>query len=901
MNIMNQLTMKHMKANKKRTIMTILGVIISVAMITAVSTAAVTFLDLLQRMAMDSEGAWHVQYNQLLVDEIEALENEENVKNTFYTKSLTYGKFVDSESMNDYKPYLYIEQFTPDAMKEMSLKLTTGRLPDNENEIVLPDHLKNNGGITYDVGDSITLELGDRYIDEYTKDNILNQNNPYIVEGEEEKFFVNETKTYQIVGIIERPVFENFSAPGYTAITYLDMDSLPKDEKVTAYVFEKNVTKKIYEQSRKIGSKLGISESNVLFNGSVLRYYGISQYDKFNQMLAGLAFILILIIMIGSVSLIYNSFAISITERSKQFGMLASVGATRVQKRNSIFYEGAVIGVFAIPLGIIAGIAGMAITFNIVGPMLTYGIGIEVPLRIHISTASILVSTVFSALTIFISAFIPAKRASRISAMDAIRQTNDIKLQKKTVKTSKLTRYLFGIEGELAQKNLKRNKKSYRALIFSLFISLVLFISVGSYVFYLSNAMLMTTENSNYDISIYFNQNAPSDDVLDALRQAEGVTEGIKLAYSPLTMVLDEDFTNANVTKQYIEMQKEQYGNWGWSEEEIAKVIDENGYSFHVDLVTLDDASYTKYLNQLGVTQLDATSNQAKDQVQGILINKHKDQIGYSLMETDVLQIKPQDEFGIYYQNYDEVVGDNDNLSYGASDRTEIPFQLLAVTDQVPMGLSYSSINGAVRIIISEDTHQKLINRFESEIDLNINAGYYFKIDKPKKTLERMERIMNDFGLSSVGITNRYEQAKKDKQLMSVMSIFAYGFIVLISLICMTNLCNTIATSFALRRREFAMLKSVGMEPKSFHRMIRFESLLYGLRALLYGLPVSLFITVKIYQVVDSNFVSKFTFPWVTYIVGIVSVFLVVGVAMVYSTFKVKDESIITGLKSEIE
>lgn len=895
MNIMNQLTKKHMMTNKKRTIMTILGVIISVAMITAVSTAAVSFLDLLQRMAMDNEGAWHVRYSQLPVEEMSTFEKEENVKNVFYTKSLAYGKFNDTVSRNDYKPYLYIEQFAADAMKQMSLKLTEGRLPDNENEIVLPDHLKSNGGIAYAVGDTITIELGDRYVDEYKKDNILNQNNPYEAEVPEE-FMVKETKSYHVVGIIKRPDFENYSAPGYTAITYLDVSSLSKDENLTAYVFENHVTKKIYELGYDTASKFGVAEWDVEFNDGVLRYYGISKYDSFNQMLTGLSFILILIIMIGSVSLIYNSFAISITERSKQFGMLASVGATRQQKRNAIFYEGAVIGVIAIPLGIIAGIVGMAITFHIVGPMLIYSIDIDVPLKLHISISSIVVAVIFSTLTIFISALIPAKRASRISAMDAIRQTNDIKLQKKAVKTSKLNRYLFGIEGELAQKNLKRNKKRYRALVFSLFISLVLFISVGSYVYYLSKSILMTTENSNYDISIHFNDNKPSDDVLDALRQIEGVTVGTKLTSSPLTMVLDENFVKANITKHYIETKKELYRSWGWSEDDIKKQMEEYGYSIHVDLVTLDDTSYTKYLDQLGVD-----ANQSNEQMQGILINKHKDQIGYSLLESDVLQIKPQDKINIYYQKYNEIVNENGDTQYVASNRIEVPMHLVDVTDKLPMGLAYSSLQGGIRIVISEDTHQKLIDRFADEIDANINASYYFNVNKPEGIDERMEHVLKEYGVSSFNIWNNYEKAKQDKQLMTVMSIFAYGFIVLISLICMTNLCNTIATSFALRRREFAMLKSVGMEPKAFRRMIRFESLLYGIRALLYGLPVSLLITYKIYQVVNSNFMSEFTFPWTTYIVGIVSVFMVVGVAMVYSTYKVKDESIISGLKSEIE
>lgn len=895
MNIMNQLTKKHMMTNKKRTLMTILGVIISVAMITAVSTAASSFMDLLQRMAMNDSGAWHVMYNNLPVSEISGLEDEDNVQSTFYTKELAYGKFVDTQTTNENKPYLFIEEFNSSAMTEMSLKLIKGRFPTSENEILIPEHLEGNGGLSYDVGDTITLDVGDRYVDEYTKDTILNQSNPYIPE-EGEDFFVKERKTFEVVGTINRPDFEEYTAPGYTAITYLDMATLSQEDSVDAYVFAKNVTKNIYSQSKVIANKLEISEGDVSFNERVLRYYGITQYDDFNLMITGLAFILILIIMVGSVSLIYNSFAISITERSKQFGMLASVGATKQQKRNAIFYEGSVIGVIAIPLGIIAGIVGMAITFRIVGPMLIYSVGIEVPLKIRVSVTSLIVTIIFSILTIFISALVPAKRASRISPIEAIRQTKDIKLQKKAVKTSRLTRYLFGIEGELALKNLKRNKKRYRALVFSLFISLILFISVGSYVFYLSNAMKMSTEKTNYDLSINFNDGKPSDDVLDALRQVEGVKEGTKISYSPLTMILDNDFVKSTVTKQYIESKKALYVSWGWSEEDIGQHMDEYAYNLNVDLITLDDTSYTNYLKQVG-----AKSNSDNGQIQGILINKHKDQMGYSMIESDVLNIDPNDKLSIYYQTYEEEVGDNSDGALKEGERIEIPMELIAVTEQLPLGLSYSSVNGSVLIIIPEDAHLNLINRFSEEGHANINSRYYFEITQPQGIEERFKNVLDESGTSSYSIMNRFEQAQQDKQLMIVMSVFAYGFIALISLICMTNLCNTIATSFALRRREFAMLKSVGMTPKSFHRMIRFESLLYGLKALLYGLPVSLLITYKIYQVVNSNFSSNFTLPWATYIVGVVSVFLVVGVAMAYSTNKVKDESIITGLKSEIE
>lgn len=897
-----------MMSNKKRSIMTILGVIISVAMITAVSTAVVTFLDLLQRMEMDNYGAWHVQYIDLPVDNIASLESKENVENIFYTKDLGYGKIVDTKTNNAYKPYLYIERFTTDAMNQMSLKLIEGRFPTNENEIVLPEHLKDDGGIAYEVGGTIDLSIGDRYIGEYSEESLLYQNNPYTLELPEE-FMVKESKTYQIVGIIKRPSFEEYSAPGYTAITYLDMESITEEDTVNTFLFINNVTRNIYRQSNEIGHKLGVSDFNILFNDDVLVFYGVSEFDTFNQMLNGLAFILILIIMVGSVSLIYNSFAISITERSKQFGMLASVGATKKQKRNAIFYEGGVIGIIAIPLGVLVGILGMAITFRLVGAMLTNSLGILVPLQMKVSLTSIIVAVVFSILTIFISAMIPAKRASRISPMDAIRQTKDIKLQKKAMKTSRLTRYIFGLEGDLAQKNLKRNKKRYKALIFSLLISLILFISVGSYTFYLSKSLKMTLDRSNFDLAVSIDSEESQTGIIEALRQVEGVKEGTKIAYPTLDIAFDDNFVKVRMTEQFREMKKEVFRSRGWAEDEIIEYMKEYGNDLYAQLIIVDDATYSDFAQQAGVkanvndifTIDGKTKVQNNNAIKGILINRHQEKVGYSLLESDVLNINLQDEFSIFIKNYEESDNEATEIQADEEERIEIPVELLSITDQLPIGLSYAAVDEAIHIIISEATYLELMEQLLYEVNPNVNITYYFNLSKPQGIEERIRAALKQYTSSTLYITNRYEEALQNKQLMTVMSIFAYGFITLISLICMTNLCNTIATSFALRRREFAMLKSVGMTPKSFYRMIRFESLLYGVKALLYGLPVSLFITYTIFQVVDSNFSSDFLFPWATYLVGILSVFLVVGVAMLYSTYKVKDESIIDGLKSEIE
>src|SRR5690625_954924 len=208
------------------------------------------------------------------------------------------------------------------------------------------------------------------------------------------------------------------------------------------------------------------------------------------------------IIIIGSVSLIYNAFAISVSERSRHLGMLSSVGATRKQKRNSVFFEGLVIGLVSIPLGVISGLAGMGITFYFINTLIQDSLGVTEKLTVTVTPSSIIVACAVSLLTIFISTYIPAKRASKISAIDAIRQTMDVKMTSKGLKTSGLVRKIFGIEAEFGLKNLKRNKRRYTVVVFSLVVSIVLFLTVSFFTDQMRKTVVYTQSGLNYDISL---------------------------------------------------------------------------------------------------------------------------------------------------------------------------------------------------------------------------------------------------------------------------------------------------------------------------------------------------------------------------------------------------------------
>ncbi|HPU64182.1 MAG TPA: FtsX-like permease family protein, partial [Mobilitalea sp.] len=339
------------------------------------------------------------------------------------------------------------------ALDSLPVYLIEGRLPENGNEVLISEHVLSNGGVDYKIGEQIELELGQRYLDGY----VLNQSNPFTFEdeGEKEELKITETRKFTVVGICKRLPYEieGYSAPGYSIITKLDDTSITfgKNEKISAYIKLKN-PRKVYDFESDISKKYVIE--SVIYNDDVLRYEGISNIDGFNRVLYGLASIVMVLIMVGSVSLIYNSFSISVSERRKQFGLLSSVGATRKQLINSVLYEALVIGSIGIPFGIGSGILGIGVTLYLLRDnfIRMFGERYPVELSLSVSVASVIVAVVVSIVTILISAYIPARRAKKISAMDAVRQTMDIKLTARNVKTSALTRKIFGIEGDIALK-----------------------------------------------------------------------------------------------------------------------------------------------------------------------------------------------------------------------------------------------------------------------------------------------------------------------------------------------------------------------------------------------------------------------------------------------------------------
>ncbi len=895
MNVFNKVTIQSLKKNKTRTIVTIIGIMLSAAMICAVTTFVSSVQNYLIDSSIYSRGDWHGSTSNVDYETYMDIGNDKAVSQTTYSQILGYAK-VDSK--NEFKPYMYvIGADKTNYFESMPVHLISGDYPTNENEIIIPNHVLNNGGLRYKVGDTITLEIGDRQLDGFS----MGQNNPFYtyVNGEEvpnkEEIEVETARTYTIVGIYERPSFEGHTAPGYTAITVADK------------AFGESTTFDVYFKMKNPADVYKFMEDrsmNGTTNNDVLMFMGVSQFGNFSDVLTGLAVIVIALIMFGSVSLIYNAFAISVSERTKQFGLLSSIGATKKQLRRMVLFEALAVSAIGIPLGIIAGIGGIGVTLLLIGDKFNSMVsGYPEPMRLCVSWEAIVVAIIVALITVLISAWIPSQRATKVSAVEAIRQNMDIKAKNKQVKTSKLTYKLFGLPGVIASKHYKRNKKKYRTTVISLFMSIVLFVSTAAFSDYLMESVTGGFESSEYDLSFVAHKSElvdrTADDILEILLTGKAVTKGAYSIKKNYSASVSDDY----VTEEYIQSRGEDHGM-------------EDGYnrvSGFLDFV--NDSEFDKLLEQYGLNKGDYYNTEAPLAI-AMDTNRKFNFTTEKYENIDTLK-GDRSELICYaikmFEGYEYITAENidgqiffihrnpDNLE----DEMKIPEEEGYVHYTLKSGKAITekpyfmngSIDGALNMIYPVSMYEYVLPKESRGSDL----GYSYALcsDNHAVSYSSLETILLDNNLNAGKLYNVAEGEESTRNTVLIIQVFAYGFIVLISLIAAANVFNTISTNISLRRREFAMLKSVGMTQKGFNKMMNFECLLYGSKALLLGLPVSAGITYLIYIVVSGGFDTTYHLPWSAIGISVLSVFLVVFVTMLYSMSKIKKENPIDALKNE--
>jgi len=564
----------------------------------------------------------------------------------------------------------------------------------------------------------------------------------------------------------------------------------------------------------------------------------------FNDRLGFLLIAIVLggVIAVASVIVISNAFRVSAGERTRQFGILKSVGATKTQIRSIVMYEAVFLGVLSIPIGIGVGLLVQFSVLRIITHMLRdiAHTGIEFYIPFTISPWALLGAVAASFAVLLLSAWRPAAKAAQHPAVSALFHSDNVKV--KRLRTLGLSRLLFGVEGHLAAKQMKRSRRNYRATVLSLTISIILLMASAS----LRDNMLRQWNVMHYDsvdANVVFNARRSAFDIPP--ETIAGVTARLK------------EFPSAVVR--------------GYSHMLFSTYIDGEWENIRVMAVAPD--VYSRVVREAGVPY---GSN--------VLLNVRND--------TDILGITRQTHPFGHLVGQSLSVSTSTSFGYWGNRYAEAPPDI--------------TIHGQLRHIPEDILFTAYIEISIIVPELPIGSYYWFiQTDQTDEFIAFAFQVRDEYfqelGNMSWWIGSLDERAAEIRTLTNVITLLLYGFATMLALIAITNVVSTISTNTRIRAREFAMLTSVGMTLGGIKRMLALESLISSTRALLFGLPLGTFTAWGIYIGTQMDRVHfGFIFPWQMTLACIGGIFIVTFATTRFSAARLRKESVVETIRSVV-
>ena len=831
MNLLNRLTVKNLKLNKKRTTVTIIGIILATALICGVATLVSSYLESTKEFIKKTQGDYHYEFINVPIKEAFNIPNNENIESSYNTHTYDYTQVSED---------VFVQLVEVSNIEKMGIQIEEGRLPQGEREIAVTEN-----NYSEKIGDKITLNLSDKGIIEYTIVGIVN-----ITDDSLNKQNNSKGKEY------------------FTALAQIK--SLDKDAKVNVYVKFKNLNERIDTAAEILGidkttlnaletnnrakteKNLFENETNKYVISGNIRLIQIESGDYIDstlEMVFAISAIIMVIVIFTSVFCIKNSFEISITEKVKQYGMLSSLGATSKQIKKNVLYEAFRLGIIGIPLGVLFGTLVIFIVLKIVEKISGSSLS-GMNFIFSTNLLVIILSIILSIITIYLSARKASKKASKISPIEAIRSNEDIKINPKKLKTPKFIKGIFGIGGDIAYKNLKRNKKKFRTAIVSIVMCITVFIAMNTFINDIYKAKTATTESKSYTILV----------------------DGDDFKFLQ-TMAKELNLDRYSITRRNF-VYNETLEDHKSAEAKQSTDVNLKGAP-SVSVISLGNEEYERYIEKLGLKYEDV-----KDK--GILYDSY----------TETIETEERTRHRVI-RIYDYKEGDVITSKLNSPEinvNVDFSIEIAKVTDIEPLGLDQSGTRAT--IIISDEMMDKIGDMSP--------FGYSLCIDTENDKV--VEEKINDNYMNSGHIRNvsNYADVIREEQATSLTtSIFLYGFVIATALIGITNIFNTITTSMELRQKEFAHLKAIGMTRKEFNKMISLESLFYILKSLIISIPLGLILSYIIHIAFEINLEMPYEFPIIGILISIIVASVLIIAIMRYSLRKINKQNIIETMRRE--
>lgn len=837
MEMMFTLTLETLKRNKKRTLLTIFTIILSVGMMTAILCGGWSMLRFMQEKQKVYGGDYAYSIEITSQQQAKELMQDENVEdvsllrftgNSFYGKPCNKNLLAVAEINDAFIENFYLERY-----------LLDGRFPSNENEIVLTQDFIDDNELTFSIGDTIQLTIGTRVWDEidaelYGLVNFL---------GERESFHPNADRTYTIVGIVseikDSKVAGDFNA--YSGISN-------KNAALSAYVKCNDISKSVYSEAEKNAESVGGQVTD--FHSNLLMYYGVTRGKGAVKTLA-IVVVVIVLLMAACSAMIRNVLSISLQERMRQLGMLASIGATSKQKRASVTIEAFLLGIIGIPLGLLFGlglsIVVLAMMRSSFETIFTFGI---TKLSIHIHWVIFFLGTISGIVSLFFACKTPGKAASKVTVIDTLKQTNIYQVKRKKLPHGKILSLLLGIHAALASKNIHRNPRRFRAITMSIILAVILGLSLYSFSDFMlfQSSMDMKEDGSCYTDVL---TTLPYKDVPTAVKAIsdEGVSADICYRISRyMTSTFEDEKINSKMTGYFINGNLAEFYVVGLDEEHFLTFCEEN---------SIDSTAYKCKSNQ-GILFNCATGNYD--------VSSNRIVAGSPLLLDSGTKIELQNDEEeeickpVIVQ---DIINDNN---------ANVQSQFVRNVPVIVVPLSYfdwlKEDDVYIELAIRTQQHEEVSKCLE-------NMGFFQTFDETKAT-------------------------ENERQICMLLKLMVCIFTFLMTIIISLNVCNTISNTIHVRRKEFAVLRSVGMTSSGLKKMLLLEAALYGIKSLLFAIPISFIIHYILYSLI-SNGMTPFMFyiQWEAYGIAVIAVAFVVVMAMLFSLRGIEKVEIVKELKNE--
>ena len=892
MNVVRKFTKQNMARNPRRTIVTIIGVMLSAALICTVVGMVATFRKSIIEDIKSSSGDFHAEFGVQNEDQYDLIMQNAHVEKAGTVQFL--GEAVLPETISG-REYQYVYGLNETAFTQMNVELIEGRYPENSSEILIPEDYSMTSHAPK-VGDTITLNVGDRMMITDEGEEIAYSGWTY---AENEIHVPGEDKTYTVVGIAGSDYRRwGYGGWGYDLFTRED----EWQGKYTDVFVRFDQPKNFAEIFLSLNTTLGSFEDPYNYSTSTLVLYEGGFNHSNMKLVLWLGIIISLIIVGTSIFVISNSFRISVEDKKMQFGMLASVGATKKQIRGMVLREAMYIFVIGTAAGLALGALVIWILDQVVNLLLKDMLSIKMiytfPLWVVLFTIAL------SAITIFAAALLPARAAAKISPIEIIRGGSDVKMEGKSLHARKIVKKIFGTGGVIAEKNMKRSRKKYRTSVISLTLGVAVFVGVSTFVGYGKKLVGRVYTSYDCNIEVWYRGERTEPFFSKTVTKYEKVR----------TLAGVKDSFYAYSTLGYMDAKR-----YGTDE------TDEGVEEFNPDIFYLPEKDFDRLLSELEVTAEDPSKvailvdnsvySDDEDPTKKIYRRttsiKPGDIIDYSYIseirqtvdekteegtdpETQGRNDGTGDQEDYDQESYDQEAYENEYYDPNVKTTTSIHVaEVITGNEKLPVGLgSIMSNDGMFAILVSEKSLQKL------PADTTLGS-LYMDVEEPYEIEQTINEWKNSGEETELGVFNYDAEKTSNDRMILVLEIFLYGFITVIVLIAVTNVFNTFTTAMNLRSREFAMLRSIGMTKKEFTWMIRVEGILVSLKALIFGIPIGIALSYAIHIAVKTRYDFGYSLPWKAILIAAVAVVLTVGLILVASARRLRKKNIIETIRRQ--